>query len=398
MYEKQGIENVVPGFVETVFSYPDVLRVRGTVIFRVLPQVFTVTAFATGVASLNYFTDFTIQLPSSLIGPFSVVLGLLLVFRSDSANESFLEGRRVWSDLKANIRNATRLVWFGVMTGSSNDAEDKVKVVRHLTAFAYATKHFLRRELGVDYDDLRNLLSEEFIEAYKRGQENARAHYQDRYDNNLVNVAAARYQSVEVTASCPSACAPAGPQWVSKNGWKVGADVDETRLLLDPAFVTPNPRLNSASFTTATNLPLPSQILFKFNKYIFRQSHCQKVDSLTCAAIVALSNDLGDNVTQLERILLTPMPLAYRVHLKQSLYLYLFLLPFTLVNLGFLLVPVVAAVAFTLFGIDGIGREIENPFGYDLNDLALDDICDDLREEAEYVIQTYPLCDRLVEA
>ena len=32
-------------------------------------------------------------------------------------------------------------------------------------------------------------------------------------------------------------------------------------------------------------------------------------------------------------------------------------------------------IAFTVFGIEEIGVEIENPFGHDANDLPLDQIC-----------------------
>lgn len=47
---------------------------------------------------------------------------------------------------------------------------------------------------------------------------------------------------------------------------------------------------------------------------------------------------------------------------KQAVVLYIFFLPFALVDtLGWLVAPVVAIVSFTLFGIEAIGAEIENP-------------------------------------
>ena len=52
------------------------------------------------------------------------------------------------------------------------------------------------------------------------------------------------------------------------------------------------------------------------------------------------------------------------IHLKQCVTLYLFALPFTLVNdLGWSTIPIVTVVAFTLMGIEGIADEIEMPFG-----------------------------------
>lgn len=52
------------------------------------------------------------------------------------------------------------------------------------------------------------------------------------------------------------------------------------------------------------------------------------------------------------------------IHLKQCVTLYLFSLPFTLVNeLGWATVPIITVVAFTFMGIEGIAEKIEMPFG-----------------------------------
>ena len=52
------------------------------------------------------------------------------------------------------------------------------------------------------------------------------------------------------------------------------------------------------------------------------------------------------------------------------------LLPFQLVStLGWWTGAIVSLISFTLLGIEEIGIEIENPFGYDANDLPLDAIC-----------------------
>jgi putative membrane protein len=78
-----------------------------------------------------------------------------------------------------------------------------------------------------------------------------------------------------------------------------------------------------------------------------------------------------------ERIRKTPLPYAYVVHLRRALVIYCFTLPFALVDtFGWLTVAVVALVAYTYFGIEEIGVEIEGPFGHDENDLPLKDICD----------------------
>ena len=50
------------------------------------------------------------------------------------------------------------------------------------------------------------------------------------------------------------------------------------------------------------------------------------------------------------------------------LTLYIVALPPQLYEkLGWYTVPITAIAAFTFFGVDAIGTEIENPFGYDIN-------------------------------
>jgi len=77
-----------------------------------------------------------------------------------------------------------------------------------------------------------------------------------------------------------------------------------------------------------------------------------------------------------ERIRNTPMPFAYILLLHRTAWLYCFLLPFGLVDtVGFLTPVVVAIVAYTFFGLDALGDEIEEPFGTADNQLPLDALC-----------------------
>ncbi len=78
-----------------------------------------------------------------------------------------------------------------------------------------------------------------------------------------------------------------------------------------------------------------------------------------------------DMMSNMERVANTPIPRSYSIHLKQTVTLYLFALPFTLVKeLGWGMIPVVTVVAFTLMGIEGIADEIEMPFGRWLLELS----------------------------
>jgi putative membrane protein len=74
-----------------------------------------------------------------------------------------------------------------------------------------------------------------------------------------------------------------------------------------------------------------------------------------------------------ERIMRTPIPFAYAQHIKSFLLLFCLSAPFAMVESMRWYTPLAAAVlAFGMFGIDEIGVEIEDPFGYDPNDLPLD--------------------------
>jgi putative membrane protein len=104
-----------------------------------------------------------------------------------------------------------------------------------------------------------------------------------------------------------------------------------------------------------------------------------------------LINSMIDVLGGCERILKTPIPLAYAIHLKQLLLLYCLALPFQMVNdLAWGTGPVVALISFTLFGIEEIGIEIENPFEHDTNDLPLDSICATMQRNINDLISLSP--------
>ncbi|MGZ5183421.1 MAG: bestrophin family protein [Ramlibacter sp.] len=77
-----------------------------------------------------------------------------------------------------------------------------------------------------------------------------------------------------------------------------------------------------------------------------------------------------------ERIHGTPIPFSYALLLHRTAYLYCVLLPFGLVDaIGDLTPLVTLLVAYTFFGLDAIGDEIEEPFGISDHDLPLEAIC-----------------------
>jgi putative membrane protein len=73
-----------------------------------------------------------------------------------------------------------------------------------------------------------------------------------------------------------------------------------------------------------------------------------------------------------ERIASTPIPFTYGVIIHRTIHLYCLLLPFGLVDSIGLMTPlVVAFVAYTFFALEALSAQIEEPFGTEANDLAL---------------------------
>jgi putative membrane protein len=76
-----------------------------------------------------------------------------------------------------------------------------------------------------------------------------------------------------------------------------------------------------------------------------------------------------------ERIKNTPIPYSYTVLIHRIVAGYCVLLPFGLMETVKWATPaVVLAISYCFFGLDSIGDEIEQPFGFDTNDLPLDSI------------------------
>lgn len=101
-----------------------------------------------------------------------------------------------------------------------------------------------------------------------------------------------------------------------------------------------------------------------------------RIDSCLVNSIDATFSAMVAAAASCERIRSTPIPFSYTLLLHRTAYLYCFLLPFGLVDsIGFMTPFVVAIVAYTFFGLDALGDEIEEPFGVSDNDLPLDAIC-----------------------
>jgi putative membrane protein len=141
-------------------------------------------------------------------------------------------------------------------------------------------------------------------------------------------------------------------------------------------------------------MPLPLIIAHEISRSLFslkREGLLETVGPAGANGLQQLVQGLIDHLSGMERIVNTPIPKSYSIHLKQCVTLYLFSLPFILVReLGWATVPIVTVVAFTLMGIESIADIIEMPFGTDSADLPLDIYLHDLKEEILYMFHHLP--------
>ena len=120
----------------------------------------------------------------------------------------------------------------------------------------------------------------------------------------------------------------------------------------------------------------PNFLLLRMGKDLQACIQAGRIDPCLAVAVDDTLSAMAAAAAACERIKGTPIPFSYTLLLHRTAYLYCFLLPFGLVDsIGFMTPFVVGIVAYTFFGLDALGDEIEEPFGIDDNDLPLDAIC-----------------------
>ncbi|MDH6210207.1 MULTISPECIES: bestrophin family protein [Chryseobacterium] len=120
----------------------------------------------------------------------------------------------------------------------------------------------------------------------------------------------------------------------------------------------------------------PIVILKLMAEWVQNAKNTGKIDSIQQARFDENFDKLADVVGGCERIVSTPIPYSYRVLLHRTVYIYCALLPFGLVDsLGWFMPFIVVFVAYTFVAFEAIADEIEEPFGTDANDLALNNMC-----------------------
>ena len=126
-----------------------------------------------------------------------------------------------------------------------------------------------------------------------------------------------------------------------------------------------------AACTAARNPP--DHLLRHITRLLLDARRPGRLDSVTYASLAEHINQLTAIQGACERIRHTALPFAYTLLLHRTAHLFCILLPFGVVHpLGYATPLLTALVAYTFFGLDALGDELEEPFGTAQNDLPLD--------------------------
>lgn len=121
------------------------------------------------------------------------------------------------------------------------------------------------------------------------------------------------------------------------------------------------------------------------------------VGEFTARDLLAHVRDLAAVQAACERIRHTPVPFAYSLLLHRTAWLFCLMLPLGLAEQAGWATPVVVAItAYTFFGLDALGDELEDPFGDAPNDLPLDALVRTVEIDVLEQIGHQPLPDPLL--
>ncbi|KAF0369780.1 UPF0187-domain-containing protein [Gigaspora margarita] len=356
-------------------NLPYLIRWKGSVAKRVILQTLFVTAFAAAVTVVYFKTNLKPSIPQTFIPVLGFVVGLLLTYRTNTAYDRYWEGRKAWSSMVVAIRNLTRYIWLTEeeikedeeISKKRKELEEamlkeeekeilleKQSAVRLLIGFAFAVKHYLREEEGDECDDVKPFIS------------NIKSNLPGFEDLSVQDTAGDNENTTEDTTDNT-------PQ---KSMWK------KISSCISSFKNKKKPHHGKNEEMKAPNHNLPLEISLYLSDYIKIQFRKGRIGVPLTNNMLMSINSLIECLTTFERILRTPIPLAYSIHLSQTVWIYCLSLPFQLVNsVGWSNIPIVFLASFILLGIERIAAEIENPFGYDPNDLDLDGFCKIIERE-----------------
>lgn len=150
-----------PGFLRGALMW------RGSVTPRIFPSLLLMTCYCLVIVTLDQYWR---PLPHLAVTPFEytgVVLGLVLVFRTNTGHERWWEARKLWGGIVNQSRNLViaALNYGEVLDVAPQENLWRKEMVKWTVAFSFAARESLRNSKNLD--DLTDLLSQQELEALK---------------------------------------------------------------------------------------------------------------------------------------------------------------------------------------------------------------------------------------
>nr|WP_294943852.1 bestrophin family ion channel [uncultured Mucilaginibacter sp.] len=126
---------------------------------------------------------------------------------------------------------------------------------------------------------------------------------------------------------------------------------------------------------------VPNQVASAIIKEVYRLNKEGQINPEQLVSITTEITSFTDNCGACERIKKTPIPFSYSVFIKKFIFTYIMTLPFTWAfDLKYFIMPIIGFILFVFASIELIAEEIEDPFGFDANDLPVDNICENIEK------------------
>jgi putative membrane protein len=132
---------------------------------------------------------------------------------------------------------------------------------------------------------------------------------------------------------------------------------------------------------------LPNQVASKMFSKVNRLYKSGKITGDQLIVLNAELQSFSDICGACERIKNTPIPYSYSAFIKKFIFMYVATLPFGFaLSMGYLAIPVVAFIFYVLASLEIVAEEIEDPFGFDDNDLPMQKIAENIKKHVAELI------------
>jgi putative membrane protein len=133
---------------------------------------------------------------------------------------------------------------------------------------------------------------------------------------------------------------------------------------------------------------LAAEQLFMDITDLNRQGYLTEVQFLTLNTDITVLSDICGGC---ERIKNTPIPFSYHVFIKKFVFFYIISMPFVFApEFGYWTILITSFMLYVLASLEILAEEIENPFGFDTNDLPLDELAAMIKKNTHEILINYP--------